>query len=59
MKILNIDKIVNSYGNIPGDLMNFGFLLLNPAKLMIYKYQGFAKNIEDAPFVEDFIRMEK
>ncbi|MCK5196247.1 MAG: hypothetical protein KAQ71_20720 [Desulfobulbaceae bacterium] len=59
MKILNIDKIVNSYGNIPGDLMNFGFLLLNPAKLMIYKYQGSAKNIEDAPFVEDFIRMEK
>jgi polyhydroxyalkanoate synthase len=44
---------------MPGDLMNFGFLLLNPARLMIDKYVGFVENMDDKAFVENFIRMEK
>jgi len=42
-----------------GDLMNFGFLLLNPARLMIDKYVGFTENIDNKAFVQDFMRMEK
>jgi polyhydroxyalkanoate synthase len=59
MKNLNVDKMINSFGNIPGDLMNFGFLLLNPARLMIDKYVGFTENMDNKDFVENFMRMEK
>lgn len=59
MKNMNADQIVDTYGNIPGDIMNLGFLLLNPARLMIDKYVGFLENIANKNFVENFIRMEK
>ena len=47
------------YANMPGDIMNLGFLLLNPARLIIDKYVGFIQNIDDKNYVENFIRMEK
>lgn len=59
MKSVQIDQIVNTLGNIPGDLLNLGFLLLNPARLMIDKYVGFLEHIDDKNFVENFLRMEK
>jgi polyhydroxyalkanoate synthase len=58
-KSLDPDKLVASYGNIPGDIMNLGFLLLNPARLMIDKYVGFLENIHNKDFLENFIRMER
>lgn len=48
-----------SYGNMPGDLMNLGFLLLNPARLILDKYIGFFENMDNKAFVENFVRMEK
>jgi polyhydroxyalkanoate synthase len=56
---LDPDKLVESYGNIPGDILNLGFLLLNPARLMIDKYVGFLENIDNKDFVENFVRMER
>jgi polyhydroxyalkanoate synthase len=56
---LDPDKLVASYGNIPGDIMNLGFLLLNPARLMIDKYVGLMENIHNKDFVENFVRMER
>ncbi|NOQ20710.1 MAG: class III poly(R)-hydroxyalkanoic acid synthase subunit PhaC [Desulfobacterales bacterium] len=59
MKDMDVDRIVDTYGNIPGDIMNMGFLLLNPARLMIDKYVGFVENMANKKFVENFVRMEK
>ncbi len=59
MQHVDADQITDTYGNIPGDIMNFGFLLLNPARLMIDKYVGFIENMDNKTFVENFIRMEK
>ncbi|HPJ95521.1 MAG TPA: class III poly(R)-hydroxyalkanoic acid synthase subunit PhaC [Deltaproteobacteria bacterium] len=59
MKEVDADKMIDTFGNMPGDLMNFGFLLLNPARLMIDKYVGFFEHIDNKDFVENFIRMEK
>ena len=59
MKTIDADRLVNTFGNIPADLMNFGFLLLNPARLMIDKYVGFLENVDNKSFVENFVRMEK
>jgi polyhydroxyalkanoate synthase len=59
MRGLCADQMVDTFGNMPGDLLNFGFLLLNPARLMIDKYVGFMEQMDDKTFVENFIRMEK
>ncbi len=59
MKAVDADRLVDTYGNISGDVMNFGFLLLNPARLMIDKYVGFLESMDNKQFVENFVRMEK
>lgn len=59
MKNLNVDKMISTFGNVPGDIMNIGFLLLNPARLVIDKYVGFAEYMDNRDFVENFVRMEK
>jgi polyhydroxyalkanoate synthase subunit PhaC len=59
MKQIDVDRLVDTYGNLPGDFLNTGFLLLNPARLIIDKYVGFFDNMDDKAFVENFVRMEK
>ena len=59
MKRMDVDRMVDTFGNLPADLMNLGFLLLNPARLMIDKYVGFMAHMDDKDFVENFMRMEK
>ena len=59
MRAIDVDKLIEAYGNLPGDIMNMGFLLLNPARLMIDKYVGFLEQMDNKVFVENFVRMEK
>lgn len=59
MKNMDVDSLVDTWGNMPGDMMNMGFLMLNPARLMIGKYNDFFANMGDRNFVENFIRMEQ
>lgn len=59
MKQTDAELFGDIYANMPGDIMNLGFLLLNPARLMIDKYVGFLQNMDDKNYVENFIRMEK
>ncbi|MCG8618046.1 MAG: class III poly(R)-hydroxyalkanoic acid synthase subunit PhaC, partial [Desulfobacterales bacterium] len=59
MKHMDADKVVDTYGNLSADIMNFGFLMLNPARLMIDKYLGFYEHMDKKKFVENFVRMEK
>ncbi|MGD9251929.1 MAG: class III poly(R)-hydroxyalkanoic acid synthase subunit PhaC [Desulfobacterales bacterium] len=59
MQHVDPGSLVKSYGNLPAHAMNFGFLLLNPARLMLDKYVGFMEHMDNKKFVENFIRMEK
>lgn len=59
MKNTDAEMLGDTYANMPGDIMNLGFLLMNPARLMIDKYVGFMQNVDNKQFVENFIRMEK
>ncbi len=59
MRSIAVGPMVDAFANIPGDLLNMGFLLLNPARLMVDKYKGFFENLDDKRFVENFVRMEK
>jgi len=69
-KNIDVDKIVDYYGIIPGDFLNAGFLLTDPFRLMIDKYVGLFERIECEPgdkevelrneeTVRNFLRMEK
>lgn len=59
LKEIDIDRLVDTFGNLPGNLLNAAFLLLNPARLLLDKYLGFLENMDSRDFVENFIRMEK
>ncbi len=59
MRAIDVDKLVDHLRQPPRDVMNMGFLLLNPARLMIDKYVGFFENMDNRAFVENFVRMEK
>lgn len=56
---LDVDRMVDVLGNIPGDFMNIGFLMLNPWRLMFDKYVTFLEHVDSRDFVSNFIRMEK
>ncbi len=58
-KYLDADKIVDTLGNVPSDLLNFGFLMLDPVHLMLDKYVKFYEDINDQEKVKNFMRMEK
>lgn len=69
-KSLDIDRIVDYYGIVPGEFLNVGFLLTDPFRLMIDKYVGLFERIECEPgdkegelrneeTVRNFLRMEK
>jgi polyhydroxyalkanoate synthase subunit PhaC len=59
VKAIDIDRLVDTFGNLPGNLVNMAFLLLNPPRLLLDKYLGFLENMDKKDFVENFIRMEK
>ncbi len=71
-KNLDVDKIVDYYGMVPGDLLNTGFLITDPIKLMIDKYVNMFERIEcetgetekecqlrNEETIKNFLRMEK
>jgi len=58
-KVIDIDLMVDTMGNIPGEFMNFGFLWLKPFQLILDKYVGLLNNMDDPDIVQNFLRMEK
>ena len=58
-KYLNVDNMVEAYGNIPGDFMNTGFLTLKPLSLMVNKYVDLIDDLDEPDSLSNFMRMEK
>ena len=58
-KYMDVDRMVDTLGNIPGDMMNAGFLMLNPVRLLLDKYVSLFENIENEEAVKSFLAMEK
>lgn len=57
-KNLDIDKMVDAYGVIPGDFMNNGFLTLKPISLMISKYLNLIDDFDKPDVMHNFLTME-
>jgi len=55
----DVDRIVDTLGNVPGEFLNTAFLLLDPVKNLYMKYLGLVQNVDDREFVENFFRMER
>jgi polyhydroxyalkanoate synthase subunit PhaC len=52
------DLMVDAYGNVPGDLMNSTYTMLQPFSLSIQKYINLVQIMEDTGKLADFLRME-
>lgn len=58
-KFMNIDSLVDAYGVVPGDVMNFAYLILKPLELTMNKYVGMIDKMDNPEFLQNFMRMEK
>jgi len=57
-KQFDVDKMMDSFGNLPGDLANVLYLLATPVAT-VDKYVQFLESVENPKFVSTFLRMEK
>ncbi|MGZ8242619.1 class III poly(R)-hydroxyalkanoic acid synthase subunit PhaC [Methylomagnum sp.] len=56
---LDVDLMVDTLGNVPGELLNWSFLSLKPFRLIGQKYVDMADMLEDPVKTRNFLRMEK
>ncbi|EHQ51090.1 poly(R)-hydroxyalkanoic acid synthase, class III, PhaC subunit [Ectothiorhodospira sp. PHS-1] len=59
VKHVDIDTLVDTMGNIPGELLNWTFLNLKPYQLMGQKYLDMVEVLQDKDKLDNFLRMEK
>ncbi|OUL36120.1 class III poly(R)-hydroxyalkanoic acid synthase subunit PhaC [Nostoc sp. T09] len=56
---LDVDLMVDTLGNIPGDFLNFVFVMLKPFQLGVKKYIDLLDILESEDKLLNFLRMEK
>ena len=56
---VDVDRMVDVLGNVPGEFLNAVFISLMPLKLTAQKYAGLADIAEDRDALENFLRMER
>jgi polyhydroxyalkanoate synthase len=56
---MDIDLLVDTMGNLPGEMLNWTFLNLKPFQLMGQKYVPMVDIISEEKNVKNFMRMEK
>ena len=58
-RAMDVDLMVDAMGNIGGDFMNYGYLMLRPFSLGLGKYVDLIETMNDPEKLENFLRMEK
>ena len=53
------EDVTEAFGNVPAEMLDVGFALMDPVSNFVSKYVRFYDNIEDDEFVENFARMER
>jgi len=56
---MDVDLLVDTMGNIPGEMLNWTFLSMKPFSLTGQKYFGMVDVLEDENKLKNFLRMEK
>ncbi len=57
-KNINFDRLVDSYGTVPGEFLNNGFSMLKPM-MRVSKYMNVVDIMQDKDKMINFLRMEK
>ena len=56
---MDVDLLVDTMGNLPGEMLNWTFLSLKPYRLMGQKYLDMVDALDDPKSAKNFLRMEK
>jgi polyhydroxyalkanoate synthase len=56
---VDADLVVDTMGNVPGEMLNWTFLNLKPYQLMGQKYLGLLDTLDNPEALKNFMRMEK
>lgn len=56
---MDVDLLVDTMGNMPGEILNWTFLSLKPFRLMGQKYMDMVDQLHDENKAKNFLRMEK
>ncbi len=56
---VDVDLLVDTLGNVPGELLNWTYLCLKPYRLMGQKYLQMVDQLDDPDKAKNFMRMEK
>ena len=56
---VDVDRLVEVLGNVPGELLNAVFVSLMPLRLTARKYAGIADIADDREALANFLRMER
>jgi polyhydroxyalkanoate synthase len=56
---VDVDRLVDTLGNVPGELLNATFLALMPFRLTLAKYAALADDADDPAALANFARMER
>jgi polyhydroxyalkanoate synthase subunit PhaC len=59
LRNVDVDLLVDTMGNVPGELLNWIFLSLKPFRLTGQKYIDMADVMDDPKKLKNFLRMEK
>jgi len=57
-KAMDVDLLIDTYGIVPGDLMNQSFQMLQPFTLTFQKYLNMVDTMADSETLAAFLRME-
>jgi polyhydroxyalkanoate synthase len=58
-RTLDVDRLVDTLGNVPGEFLNATFLALRPFRLTLGKYVALADIADDPAALANFLRMER
>ncbi|HKK15682.1 MAG TPA: class III poly(R)-hydroxyalkanoic acid synthase subunit PhaC, partial [Gammaproteobacteria bacterium] len=56
---VDIDLLIDTMGNLPGELLNWTYLSLKPYRLLGQKYMDLVNLLDDTEKARNFMRMEK
>ncbi|MCC9000422.1 MAG: class III poly(R)-hydroxyalkanoic acid synthase subunit PhaC, partial [Candidatus Contendobacter sp.] len=59
IRYVDVDLLVDTLGNLPGQMLNFAFVSLSPFRLAGQKYVDVMDILDDAQALKNFLRMEK
>ena len=55
----DVDKLIDAFGNCPGEFLKFVFQLMKPVQNFAEKQMMLCENLNDATFVDNFVAVER